>query len=413
MPSGADDEGPANGLTLDQAIEILLRENLDLRGKSLEIPQAQADILTASLLANPVFYADEQLVPYGRYTKSRPGGQTQADVNVSYPLDISHKRSARTLYATRAKCVLEAQYQDAVRNAIDQLYTFYVNVLAARQTVRYSTASVKGFVLLYEKTDELYKRGQKSRADLFRIGVQLDAARVGLIDAEEALLQAKRDLAVVLSIPAQEAAKIEVRGTIEDREPPPPALEDLIRIALELRPDVVSWRLGVKTAEAGVRLQIANRTPDWYLLYQPYTFQDNSPSGLKSPTSWALGITAPLPVYNRNQGGIARAKLNVTQSKIEVMEAERQAMTDVEKALNEYLVTARIVKKIKTELEPTAKQVLQDIYRQYTGGAIDQLEFLAARRDYSDTVKQYIDTAVRHRRAMLGLNTVVGLRVFP
>ena len=39
--------------------------------------------------------------------------------------------------------------------------------------------------------------------------------------------------------------------------------------------------------------------------------------------------------------------------------------------------------------------------------------FLGAQRDYQDTVKQYLDTVVRHRRAMLSLNTVLGQRVLP
>ena len=82
-------------------------------------------------------------------------------------------------------------------------------------------------------------------------------------------------------------------------------------MALALRPDVVSFRLGIHTAEANVRLQRANRFSDVYVLYQPYTFQDNTPVGLKSATSWALGVTVPLPLYNRNQGNIERAKLNV------------------------------------------------------------------------------------------------------
>ncbi len=49
LPKEEIDEGPANGLTLDQAIELLVHRNLDLRAKYLEIPQARADVLTASL----------------------------------------------------------------------------------------------------------------------------------------------------------------------------------------------------------------------------------------------------------------------------------------------------------------------------------------------------------------------------
>ena len=71
-------------------------------------------------------------------------------------------------------------------------------------------------------------------------------------------------------------------------------------------------------AEADVRLAKANAFSDVYVLWQPYTFQDNSPYGLKSQYSWALGVTVPLPIYNRNQGGISRAKINVTQSQIQL-----------------------------------------------------------------------------------------------
>ncbi len=48
LPKDADD-GPPDGLTLDQAIELLKRQNLDLRAKAYEIPQARADVLTAGL----------------------------------------------------------------------------------------------------------------------------------------------------------------------------------------------------------------------------------------------------------------------------------------------------------------------------------------------------------------------------
>src|SRR5438874_172455 len=82
---------------------------------------AEADILTASLRANPLFYADSQLIPYGSYSTQRTGGPLQSDINITYPLDVIHKRQARTIVARGAKPVLEAQYQDVVRLQIDNL----------------------------------------------------------------------------------------------------------------------------------------------------------------------------------------------------------------------------------------------------------------------------------------------------
>ena len=120
-----------------------------------------------------------------------------------------------------------------------------------------------------------------------------------------------------------------------------------------------------------------------------------------------------MPVYNRNQGGIARAKMNVTQSQIELSSVERQLVTDVQQALYEYEVTAKMVDRIRNELEPAARQVRDDTLRLYQGGEVNVVVFLNAQREYQDIVKQYLDTVVRHRRAMLALNTVLGQRILP
>ncbi len=413
MPAGSDDDGPPDGMTLDQAIERLLKENLDLRGKSMEIPQAEADILSAGLRANPVFYADGQLVPYGQFTKERPGGQTQYDVNVSYPLDISRKRPARTLYATRAKRVIEAQYQDAVRQSVDLLYTAFVNVLNARQTVRYQSKSVESYQQRYKIQYDLFLRDQKNKADVLRMRGELSAAEVGLMDAQEGFLKTKRDLATLLNVAPRDAEQIQVRGTLQDLAPAPPPADELVQMALAMRPDVVSYRLGIRTAEANVRLQLANRLTDVYVLYQPYTFQNNSPFGLKSPMSWALGVTVPMPIYNRNQGGIARAKLNVRQSQLELANLERQVMTDVAQAVKEYEVTGRMVAYAREKVIPDARAIRDSSAKLYAGGEINIINFLDAQKEFQDTVKQYLDVVVRHRKAMLSLNTSVGQRILP
>jgi cobalt-zinc-cadmium efflux system outer membrane protein len=204
-----------------------------------------------------------------------------------------------------------------------------------------------------------------------------------------------------------------VKGTIRDQAPPPPGFDELNRLALENRPDLVAYRLGIARAEADVRLAQANRFADVYVLAQPYTLQNNQPYGLKSPISWALGVTVPVPVYNRNQGAIARAKLNVTQTQLQLQTLQRQVETDVENALREYEVTREAVRQVRDELLPSAQQVRDDAYKLYVGGEVNSVTYLNAQRDYNDTVKQYLDTAVRHRRSMLGLNTAVGFRVLP
>jgi cobalt-zinc-cadmium efflux system outer membrane protein len=413
VPKLAEEEGPPEGMTLDQAIERYVRENLDLRAQFMEIPQAEADILTASLRSNPVFYADGQLVPYGQYSNARPGGQTQYDVNISYPLDVTHKRRARTVSAQRAKRVLEAQYQDAVRQGIDNIYSAYVDVLQYRGAMKFAEVGVEGLRDVLKSTEALFRKGEQPKTAVNRVDLQLRLAESGLRSNRETYRRAKRALGVLLGMTSAQAEALEVRGSLKDTFPPPPTLEEMQRTALAIRPDIASFRLGVSRAEADVKLAKANVLQDIYVLYQPYTLQDNTWQGLKSPTSWALGVTVPIPVYNRNQGAIMRAKLNVTQTEIQLQALERTAMNDVRQAEQAYYTSLENLRRMESEILPDADRVLADSKRLFESGEITVIEYLNARRDYNDTARQYLDALVSHRRSMLDLNTALGQRMLP
>ena len=411
VPAGPDEEGPPDGLTVDLAIERLIRENLDLRAKFHEIPKAQADVLTSGLRANPLLFFDAQRVPYGSNGGGRGGGSsvqngTEYDINFNHPLDLNGKRRARIDVACRAKRVLEAQFQDAVRVEIDNLYTAFVNVLGERETVRYAEASVEGLRGVLKTTRSQLENKVITDADFLQVKGQLDASELGLMDARELLHDAKQSLCLLLNFPTEQADSLEPRGTIHDRLPPPPPVDDLIRMALAFRPDLAAFRFGIARAQADVRLAERNRFQDVYLLYQPYTFE----GGVRS---WALGATVPLPVYNRNQGNIQRARINVSQVKTELTAQEQRVVAEVRKADRECALTRATVARIERELLPDALRVRDTVYRQFTLGEVDAIAYLNAQKAYNDIVRQYRDTVVRHRRSMLRLNTVVGQRLLP
>ncbi len=412
LPPTEENPGPPDGLTLDQAIILLIRDNLDLRSKAVEIPQARADILTASLRANPVFYADAQLVPYGQYTRDRPGGQTQYDVNISVPLDLSGKRKARVASATRATQVIELQYQDAVRLTVDNLYSGYVDVLQARRTIEFAQKGLEGTIRAEEAIGELFAKKERKETDVARVRIQRRTAEQQLLESREALIKAKRALAASLNIPPDQADALELNGTLRYPKIDLPPLQELISTALTNRPDVNSYKLGIGRAEADVKLNKANRFQDVYVLAQPYTLQDNTPFGLKSPTSWALGVTVPLPLLNRNQGNIERSKLNVGQTKIELASIQRQAIQDVQVAEREYITARLAVDRLENEILPDAKALLTEARRLFPS-ELSEIDYLAAVKDYNDTARSYLDALVRLRRAMLDVNTAVARRILP
>ena len=246
----AENDGPPEGLTLDRAIDITLERSLDLRAKFFEIPMARADTLQANLRANPVFYQDGQLLQYrgSPFSRAAPGGPQQFDTNVTYPLDVSHKRQARTIVAARAERVLEAQFQDAVRQRIDDVYGAYVTALAARQTVRYAKSSVKGLEELTASNQQRFQKGDIGLGELNQVKIRLRTAQLGVVDSEAAYRKAKLDLGSLMNLKFEEITSLELRGTIRDVAPAPPPAEELRKIAVAERPDVVSLRLGINRA---------------------------------------------------------------------------------------------------------------------------------------------------------------------
>lgn len=413
VPAGKIMVGPLDGLTIDQAIDLCVQENIDLRAQRLEISMAEADILTANLRGNPIFYADNQLVPYGHYSFRQPGGPAQADVNVTMPLDITRKRRFRTVVAQRAKRVAEAQMIDAVRNQVDTLYTYFGDNVAAEITLQFSRVYAQGLQKLLKLNKDLKGAGFIAPPDVLAIQAQLEQAELAIKEAEGGLQASRQNLALVLNIPLDDASKIQVRDFVRDVRRLPLTREELAERAYESRPDFLATRLAVERAHADVDLGKANGYPDVYLLWQPYTYQNNSYLGVQSPTSWTVGVTATVPLFNRNQGNVRRAKINVFQSELQRESAKRQVTDDVYDAVREFDLSLQNVTRTEGVVLPAARRVRDAAFNRWKGGQTSAIEYLDAQRAFNEAVKSYRDGLVRHRRAMLDLNTAVGERILP
>jgi len=446
IPATPDDEGPASGLTLDGAIELLVRENLEVTALRYEIDKAEADVLTAGLRTNPIFYADAQFIPYGHYTNLRPGGgggQPQYDVNLSIPLDFTAKRRSRIEVARRAKRVTEAQLQDEIRRLIDSLYTAYINVLAARETLRYSRAFQLGIDRILGRTrselmdargeqpggesgpapaDEKGKQGGDEAGKTAKVKALEDAlkelrgqerqSRFQVREAAQNLARTTRTLAELLFLPDDEARRLELRASLRSIAPVPPD-EEMIAIAHQSRPDLAAYRLGVRRAEADVTLARANRFSDAYLIYQPYTLQEGHAFGLKKTYSYSVGINAALPVFNRNQGNIARSQSNLLQTQTELKAIEYRVTQQVRAIAEELRFGQANLAELERETLPAARAARDLSYQKFREDPEKVGDYLDEQREYNDIVQEYRNTLIGLRQDMLDLNTAVGRRIMP
>jgi cobalt-zinc-cadmium efflux system outer membrane protein len=406
------DEGPPDGLSLDLAIDRLMAANYDLRIRFQEIPKAQADILSAGLRNNPFLFVSADSIPYGGFSPQRPGATTY-DITLIQPIDVSGKHRNRILVAQQAKRVLEAQYQNSVRREIDRLYSAYVDVLEAREATRAAQASCTRVGELIETTQAQVRQGQRPESEYQRALVQKFHADGALHSAEVSLVQAKRNLATLLALPPSQTDCLEVRDSLHDRAPSPPCAEALIQLALQVRSDLAAYRLGVERARADVRLARSEGLEDVFLFYTPYTAADYSPEGKQLAGGWGLGVLMPIPAFNRNQGNVERARINVTQVQIELEGLERRVANEVQQAWTEYEASRETLRRFEQEGLPAVRQLRDEKLRLYREGKETLDAIMRVQLEYSEMVRRYLQALVHHRRSMLALNTAVGQRILP
>ena len=407
----AEEEGPTRGLTLDAAIARMIASNPDLQALKYELPQADADTLTAGLRSNPILYMDTQFIPYGAYNSLRPIGPIQYDVNITFPLDLSHKRKARVQVARAAKRVLEAQYQDVVRKQIGNLAKAFVDVQSAAISLKAIELAVAEQERLIARKHRAIGTGKTSADD--RIEVELEKSRSSLNEARDTLADSQEALALLLNLPPEEAGRLELRGSLRNRVQALPPLDDLIKIALTNRPDLMAARLGENRAHAEVKLAQANKLDDIYFFYDPISYQDNRPSHLPSGRSWDVGIAIPLPITNRNQGNIARARHNVSQTQTEHGALHRRVISEVRQAQREYESSRQALAAIEKSILPRARAARDKAHAEFVAGTLDADEYLNHIEDDAETARIYRDAILRHRRSMIDINTSVALRLLP
>lgn len=405
------DEGPPGGVTLDQAIERLIEANPDLRTRFQELSKAQADILTAGLRNNPFLFGAVGNVPYGSYSPQRPGGLNY-EVTIIQAWDVNQKRKSRIQVAQCAKNVLDFLYQDAVRLQIDNLYTVFLDVLAARQALLQQEIGLAGLNEVVKQTQLLVK-SNRDPTDLMRAEVQRNMASRGVAQAKIDYSKAKRQLGVLLNLSPAQMDCLELRGSLAGFDVELPPLEQLIQTALLARPDLSSYRLGVQRAQAEVQMARADRFADVFLLYTPWQLQDNSAINAQNATSWSFSALVTLPIFNRNQGNIARSQYTVNQTLIELEGQERKIVAEVQQAYAEYMNNRDAVKDYHSNILPPARRFRDEKWKKYNTGTANYLTYLEAQKEYNDVVRSYLETLIRHRRGALHLNTVLAQRIVP
>ena len=394
-------------ITLDQATQMALDHNHNLLAARTTIQQNQAQEITANLRPNPTLFTDWEYLPLvhpnGTSFLDYLHDSTEGDVGISYLFERGKKRQHRLQAAKDATAVTRSQVADNERSLTFQVAQLFINVQLAQSTLDLADQDLKSFEKTVEIGERQFKAGGISENDYLKIKLQLLQFEQDVDQAELAKTQALSDLRQLLgyeSVPADYA----VAGTF-DYQPLILTLPELQAKAVENRPDLRAAVQGVTAAGSQLELAKANGKVD-------VTGSLNY-SHVNAISTVTFNISFPLPIFDRNQGEIARTRFAVTQAEQQKEAAQGQAMTDVRDAFEALQSTDRVARYYRsTYLDVSQKN--RDISEYaYRRGAASLLDFLDAERSYRATQLAWRQTIAVYLTALEQLREAVGARSLP
>lgn len=393
-------------ITLDEAIQLALQHNHTLLAARTMILQNQAQEITADLRPNPTLSGDAQFLPFlqpGNFNATYIDNNAQFDIGLGYLFERGGKRHYRFQAAKDQTEVTKSTIADNERTLVFQVASQFVSVQLAESTLDLAEQDMKSFQSTVDVSQIRYKDGDISKDDFLKIKLQLLQFETDVAQATLAKIQALAALRQMLGYQSV-SADFDVSGDF-DYQPLKVDLEDMQVKALANRPDLRAAVLGVTAAKSQLDLAKANGKQDVTAsINYTHTGQTNSASIFGS---------IDLPIFNRNQGEIARTRYAITQATELELAASDQVMTDVMNAFEGLRDNDKVVVLYRSGYLDEAKEGRDISEYAYKRGAASLLDFLDAERSYRATQLAYRQALASYLTALEQLREAVGTRSLP
>ncbi len=393
-------------ISLDDAVRLALQHNHALQALRSTIQQSLAEEITANLRPNPTLGLDAQFIPIfqpNQLTADYLDQSAQFDAGIGYLFERGKKRQHRLQAAKDQTAVVRSLVSDNERQLVFNVSQQFVDVLLAESTLEFAQQDLDSFQKTVDISKERFRVGDMSEGDFLKIKLQLlqfqsdvSAARLAKLQS----LSALRQLLGFETVPDD----YDVQGTL-DYQPVHADLKDLKNVAATNRPDLRAAQQAVTAAESQLALQRANGKMDI-----TGTFDYSHTAGASSGSFF---YNMPLPIFNRNQGEIARAQYAITQAQEQATETAQQVLTDVVTAFANLQTNDQIIQLYQGGYVDQAKQSRDISEYAYRKGAASLLDYLDSERTYRANQLAYRQALASYMLALEQMRQAVGTRTLP
>ncbi|HEX2229425.1 MAG TPA: TolC family protein [Candidatus Binatia bacterium] len=363
-------------LTAEQAVQVGLLNNRELQAAYSDLGIAQADLVQAGLLNNPIFDASVMFPVSGG---GRPDLELSAAMNF---LNIFYIPLRRRVAAARFEEV-KTRVTGSVLDFAGRVRSAFYRYQAAEQMLELRQAIVQALDASFEIARRLSAAGNITDLDLARERAQFETSKLALRSAEVAVRQNREELNILMGLWGKQTQWQSDQRLPEIPEQPVKT-EHLERLALEKSMDLLNARQRIMLA--GNQLGFNRWTA---LLPELHT----GALGEREEGSWELGPTLefPIPLFDRGQARVGRAAAELRSAQqqyyafaVRIRSTARAVQDRMEGARDRALYYRDI-------LLPLHERIVNEAQLQYNAMQLGPRQLLNAREQQIETAAAYIE----------------------
>ncbi len=386
--------GPAE-LSLRDALALALKANPELAAFSQEVRATEAAVLQADVLPNPVLEIGADNLSNARKTEA---GDRTHSIQIGQLIELGGKRAARIRLAETGRDLANWDYEAKRIAVLAQVAQRFVDVLAAQQR---ETLTEEILGLAGQVAGAAARRVQAGKVS----PVEETKARLALASTEVEMEQAKRELVSARKALAAlwGASNPRFRSAIGDlaQRVPLPAYEPLAD-RVRNNPELARWASEIARRQAGVDAERARAVPDITLsagVSRFSHFDDHA---------YMVGIAIPLPLFDRNQGGILEASRRLDKADDERRAAAIRLDTELAHAWQRLAGIDKEIQILRSVLLPGAQSAFDAATKGYGLGKFSFLDVLDAQRTLFQSRSQHLRALADYQRGVSEIERLIG-----
>jgi cobalt-zinc-cadmium efflux system outer membrane protein len=392
-------------LTLKQADSLLLINNLTLITANYQIDIAKAQVLQAKLFNNPELYSEWNLYNGDKRQAFDVGGNGQKIFTITQTLRIAGQRKKEIELATINTRITEQQYIDILRAIKYQLRKSFFAMYYINQAL----STISSQLNLLEETVQMmknqYEKGNVSLKDYTRVRATFFA----LYNDRSNLVQEHYQHANVVQTLLATEQRIKVEPTTQELAiytTDNLLLANLQELALENRADVKIANEQVQSAVINHSLQKKMAVPD----LRVGIVYDQSGSYISNYAG--VSVASTLPFFNRNQGNIKQAEIQIKQADNELKYKKLAIKNEVYNAYNQLLNIETEYKKVSSSFESQLDIMTDKLIENYKKGNLTLIEFTDLFEAYNNSLIAINQLKARRMALFEELNYLTGTELF-